>query len=75
LAVAASFGSTSKFGGPVHPDFSNKVIAYRIGTAKFEAVFSVKIAKVIPITRPMAQTVGRPTHPRRSARRKQFAVL
>ena len=43
-ALAASFCSASKFAGAVHPAFSSKLIAYRIGTAKFDAVFSVKIA-------------------------------
>lgn len=57
------FRSASKFGGPVHPDFSNKVSADRIGTAKFEAVFSVKIAKVIPITRPDGPNSGAPDPP------------
>jgi hypothetical protein len=60
---ATSFCSGSGVAGVVHPDFSSKLSAKWIGTAKLDAVFSVKIAKVIPMTLPEGPNNGPPEPP------------
>src|SRR2546428_784842 len=79
----ASFVSAAGFVGALQPDFSSKLTAYRTGTARFEAVFSVKIANVTPITLPDGPKTRRgmlagiseaPAAFDRESRRQPFAV-
>src|SRR5437588_8477344 len=63
FAWLASFVSAAGFVGALQPDFSSKLTAYRTGTARFEAVFSVKIANVTPMTLPDGPNSGAPEPP------------
>src|ERR1043166_2668047 len=70
LAVSASFVS---LGGASQPERSSNPMLKRIGTAKFEALFSGKTAEVPPITRPDGPNNGAPDPP--SAVRASYTIL
>ena len=59
--MGALSGSLLSFsGGKCQPARSNSETPYWIGTAKFEASFSVNTAKLTPITRPLDPNTGAP---------------